>query len=75
MFKGILIQKDEKGYRSELKELDEGQLPEGDVTVVVSHSTLNYKKPSTKKFHANQYSFIPLFRYFNVPLLHLSSCD
>jgi acrylyl-CoA reductase (NADPH) len=43
MFKGILIQKDDAGYRSELTELDEGQLPEGDVTVAVSHSTLNYK--------------------------------
>lgn len=43
MFKGILIEKDEAGYRASLQELDEGQLPEGDVTVRVSHSTLNYK--------------------------------
>ncbi len=43
MFKGILIQKDEAGYRASLTDLDEGQLPEGDVTVRVSHSTLNYK--------------------------------
>lgn len=43
MFNGILIQKDEAGCRSALTELDEGQLPEGDVTVRVSHSTLNYK--------------------------------
>jgi len=43
MFKGILIEKDDAGYRAALKEIDETQLPEGDVTVSVSHSTLNYK--------------------------------
>jgi len=43
MFKGIFITKDDAGYRASLKDLDEGQLPEGDVTVRVSHSTLNYK--------------------------------
>lgn len=43
MFKGILIEKDEAGYRASLTNIDEGQLPDGDVTVRVSHSTLNYK--------------------------------
>ncbi len=43
MFNGILIEKDDEGYRSFLTELDEGQLPEGDVTVRVDYSTLNYK--------------------------------
>lgn len=43
MFKGILIEKDEAGYRAALKNIDEGQLPDGDVTIRVSHSTLNYK--------------------------------
>lgn len=43
MFKGILIEKDESGYRAAVKEFDEAQLPEGNVTVRVSHSTLNYK--------------------------------
>lgn len=43
MFKGIQIEKDENGYRAVLKEIDESQLPDGDVTVRVSHSTLNYK--------------------------------
>ena len=43
MFKGILIEKDESGYRAELKDIDEAQLPDGDVTIRVSHSTLNYK--------------------------------
>lgn len=43
MFKGILIEKDSAGYRAGLKDIAEAQLPEGDVTVRVSHSTLNYK--------------------------------
>jgi len=43
MFKGILIEKDDSGYRATLKDIDEGQLPDGDVTIRVSHSTLNYK--------------------------------
>ena len=43
VFKGILIEKDESGYRAAIKEIDEPRLPEGNVTVRVSHSTLNYK--------------------------------
>ncbi len=43
MFKGILIEKDDGGYRASVKDIDDSQLPEGDVTVQVSHSTLNYK--------------------------------
>jgi len=43
MFKGILIEKDEAGYRASLTDIAEAELPEGDVTVRVSHSTLNYK--------------------------------
>lgn len=43
MFKAILIDKDADGYRAGLKDIDEGQLPDGDVVVRVSHSTLNYK--------------------------------
>lgn len=43
MFQGILIQKDDAGYRAALASLDEADLPGGDVTVRVSHSTLNYK--------------------------------
>ncbi len=43
MFKGILINKDDNGYRTELADIDDSQLPVGDVTVRVSHSTLNYK--------------------------------
>lgn len=43
MFRGILIDKDEHGYHARLQEIDEALLPAGDVTVRVSHSTLNYK--------------------------------
>jgi acrylyl-CoA reductase (NADPH) len=43
MFKGILIEKDEQGYRAALKDIDEAALPEGNVTVRVACSTLNYK--------------------------------
>ena len=43
MFKALLIEKDEGGQRVALTELDEARLPEGDVTVRVACSTLNYK--------------------------------
>lgn len=43
MFKGIMIEKDDAGYRATLKDIDEAGLPEGDVTVRVGFSTLNYK--------------------------------
>ncbi len=43
MFKGILIQKDDAGQRADLQQIDETGLPDGDVTVRISHSTLNYK--------------------------------
>ena len=43
MFRGILIEKDESGYRAAVKDIDEACLPDGNVTVRVSHSTLNYK--------------------------------
>ncbi|MDZ5457519.1 acrylyl-CoA reductase (NADPH) [Azohydromonas lata] len=43
MFKAILIEKDEAGYRAAVRELDDAALPAGDVTVRVAYSTLNYK--------------------------------
>lgn len=43
MFKGVLIEKDENGYRAALKELDDSLLPAGDVTVKVAYSCFNYK--------------------------------
>ncbi|MGJ0184223.1 acrylyl-CoA reductase (NADPH) [Corynebacterium glyciniphilum] len=45
MFTGVLIENgdDNNDYRATLRELDEQQLPDGDVTVRVSHSGMNYK--------------------------------
>lgn len=43
MFRALLIEKDEQGQRVSLKNLPKNQLPDGDVLVRVSHSTLNYK--------------------------------
>ena len=43
MFKGILVEKDEQGYRAAVKDIDDSVLPEGDVTIKVAYSTLNYK--------------------------------
>jgi len=43
MFQGILIDKDDSGYRASLQQINEDQLPEGDVTVRVAYSTLNSK--------------------------------
>ncbi len=42
-FKGILIDKDDAGYHVGLRDLEQHDLPAGDVSVQVSHSTLNYK--------------------------------
>ena len=43
MFKAILIERDERPYRASFAQLDEAQLPAGEVTVRVDYSTLNYK--------------------------------
>ena len=43
MFKAILIEKNDDVYQSSLTEIQDTQLPEGDVTVRVAFSTLNYK--------------------------------
>lgn len=43
MFTGILIEKDEQGYHANLSEIKDSVLPEGDVSVDVLCSTLNYK--------------------------------
>ena len=43
MFKGVLIEKDQQGYRAALKDLDDAVLMEGDTLVSVAYSTLNYK--------------------------------
>jgi acrylyl-CoA reductase (NADPH) len=46
MFKALVLEKDEAGFRAAVQSLDDGRLPalgEGDVRVALSHSTLNYK--------------------------------
>lgn len=43
MFKAILVEKDEAGYRATLRDIEDGTLSPGDVTVQVASSTLNYK--------------------------------
>lgn len=43
MFKALLIEKSDDGQTAAVTELDENQLPSGDVTVKVDSSTLNYK--------------------------------
>jgi acrylyl-CoA reductase (NADPH) len=43
MFKAILIEKQDGDQRVGLQTLEDSQLPEGDVTVRVECSTLNYK--------------------------------
>ncbi len=43
MFRAILLSKDDGQFRATLAEIDEAQLPQGDVTVRIEFSTLNYK--------------------------------
>ena len=43
MIEAILVEKDERGYRAQATTVREEQLPEGEVTVRVEYSTLNYK--------------------------------
>lgn len=44
MFKALLVEKDDEGKTSaSVQELDDDRLPEGDVTVKVQYSTVNYK--------------------------------
>ncbi len=43
MFKGILINKDDAGYRAELSDIEESQLADNGVSINVEYSTLNYK--------------------------------
>jgi acrylyl-CoA reductase (NADPH) len=43
MFKGILLSKDDRGFNAQVTGIDEKDLPEGDVTLRVEYSTINYK--------------------------------
>ena len=43
MFKAVLLEKDEAGFRAGVRTVADASLPEGDVYVSIAHSTLNYK--------------------------------
>jgi len=43
MFQALLLEKTDAGFRAGVRPVSEEQLPEGDVLVRVTHSTLNYK--------------------------------
>src|SRR5436190_24042632 len=43
MFKALLLEKSDAGFRAGVQSVDENQLPDGDVLIGVHHSTLNYK--------------------------------
>jgi acrylyl-CoA reductase (NADPH) len=44
MFKALLLEKDDTGFKAGVREVDDAALPaEGDVTLRVDYSTLNYK--------------------------------
>jgi acrylyl-CoA reductase (NADPH) len=43
MFKALLLEKEDAGFRAGVTQLDEARLPAGDVTVAIDYSTLNYK--------------------------------
>ena len=44
MFKALVVEKDDEGKtHAAVRELDEAQLPDGEVTVSVEYSTVNYK--------------------------------
>ena len=42
-FKGILIEKNDDQYTASVQAIDESKLPEGDVSIDVAYSTLNFK--------------------------------
>lgn len=43
MFKALILEESDGKVSSSIRELDEAELPDGDVTVAVEYSTLNYK--------------------------------
>ena len=43
MFKALVLRKSDEEVTGKVEELDDARLPEGDVTVAVDYSTLNYK--------------------------------
>ena len=43
MFKALLVEKDDAGYRAAVRSVDDSALGAGEVTVAVEYSTINYK--------------------------------
>jgi acrylyl-CoA reductase (NADPH) len=43
MFKALMLEKHDERFTATVQEIDEARLPDGDVTVAIEHSTLNYK--------------------------------
>lgn len=43
MFKAIVVEIDDAGHRAALKDVDDGVLPPGEVTVREAYTTINYK--------------------------------
>ena len=43
MFKALMLEKDEAGFRASVRDVEEAQLPDGDVLVRIEYSTLNFK--------------------------------
>ena len=43
MFKALLLEKSDSGFKAGVESVDEARLPAGDVLIRVDHSTLNYK--------------------------------
>jgi acrylyl-CoA reductase (NADPH) len=43
MFKALLLEKEDAGFRAGVTQLDEARLPAGNVAVAIDYSTLNYK--------------------------------
>jgi acrylyl-CoA reductase (NADPH) len=65
MFRALVLTKQDDAVSAAVEELDESRLPEGDVTVAVEYSTLNYKDGLIIKNKA------PLVRHFP----HVSGVD
>ena len=43
MFKAVLLEKSQSGFKASIQSVDAANLPGGDVLVQIAHSTLNYK--------------------------------
>ena len=43
MFNALVVNKDDEEFTAEIKQLEESDLPEGDVLIDVEYSTINYK--------------------------------